>query len=233
MSDGAAVVLDAARAVYSKVEGFWTKGNELALGIRTDRANKYTPGDRNSEANLRVSQGHPQPKHSDSLKYQTPDYWCLYKVARMLKPKSDDVFYDIGCGMGRVLCVLARKNIRKCVGIELRDDLCELARSNALHLRGKKVPIEVICVDAAVADLSGGTLYFMYNPFGVETLRDVLENIRRSLSQNPRRIKIAYYNSVHEGVFQSCQWLEQFDSFHTFTRRRVTFWRSSALMIES
>lgn len=221
-----ALIVDAARAIYFNVEEFWIKGNELALRIHTDRPDESTTARGNSEPGLQTAEGYPQPKYSDSLNYHSPDYWCLYKVARMLKPEPDDVFYDIGCGMGRVLCVLARTNIRKCVGIELKKDLCELARSNALHLRGRKAQIEIIYADAAVADLSEGTLYFMYNPFGVETLRDVLENIRESLSQNPRNIKIVYYNSVHEALFQSCNWLEQFDFFYTFTRRRVTFWRN-------
>jgi hypothetical protein len=88
------------------------------------------------------------------------------------------------------------------------------------------VPIEVICADAAVADLSEGTIYYIYNSFGVETLRDVLGNIRKFLSLRPRSIKIVYNNSVHEAVFQSCDWLEKFDSFNTSTRRRVTFWRN-------
>jgi precorrin-6B methylase 2 len=218
-----ALISNAARAIYFKVEEFWIKGNELALRIRTDEPDT---ADWDSDPGVGIADGHLQPKHSDGLSYQSPDYWCLYKVARMLKPEPDDVFYDIGCGMGRVLCVLARTNIRKCVGIELRKDLCALARLNALHMRGRKAEIGIICADASVADLSEGTLYFMYNPFGVETLRDVLENIRKSLSLNPRNIKIVYYNSIHEPLFQSCKWLEQFDSFHTFTRRRVTFWRN-------
>jgi len=128
--------------------------------------------------------------------------------------------------MGRVLSVLVLRNIRKCVGIELFEDLDEIARSNALRSRGRKAPIEIICADAAMTDLSEGTIYFMCNPFGIETLRDVLGNIRKSISQGPRRIKIVYYNSVHEALFQSCEWLEKFDSFDTFTRRRVTFWRN-------
>lgn len=79
-----------------------------------------------------------------------------------------------------------------------------------------------------MADLSEGTIYFMYNPFGADTLRDALDNIRESLLRTPRSIKLVYYNSVHEGILQSCEWLEKYDSFNTVTKRTVTFWRNRA-----
>jgi hypothetical protein len=93
--------------------------------------------------------------------------------------------------MGRILCVFARKNIRRCIGIELFEDLCEISRANALRLRGRRASIEVICTDAAVADLSEGTIYYMYNPFGPATLHGVLENIMRSLLQAPGAQKLS------------------------------------------
>jgi precorrin-6B methylase 2 len=216
----------AARAIYATVEGIWIKGNELVLDIHTEQSDRQTISRRGAKTSLQTTNSHPPAKHADNNIYLAPDYWCVYKVARILKVKPNDVFYDIGCGMGRILCVVARRNIRKCVGVELFEDLCEIARSNALRLRGRKAPIEIICADAAVADLSEGTIYYIYNSFGIETLRDVLENIRTSISQSPRGIKIVYYNSVHEAFFQSCEWLEKFDSFNTFTRRKVTFWRN-------
>jgi precorrin-6B methylase 2 len=179
-----------------------------------------------SKLSLETTLGHALSKHADSCIYLAPDYWCVYRVARILRLKADDVFFDLGSGMGRILCVLARRNIRKCVGIELYEELCDMARSNALWLRGRKVPIEVRCGDAAVADLNEGTIYFMYNPFGADTLRDVLENIRKSLLSFPRSIRIVYYNSVHESVFRTCEWLERSEAFHTFTGRTVTFWKN-------
>lgn len=215
----------ASLSIYTALGNIWTKGNDLALGIRTEQSDRYKFSRPGSEPSLRETEGHTRSKHEDNYVYLAPDYWFVYKLARILRLDPDDVFCDLGCGMGRILCVMARSNISKCIGIELHEDLCEIARANALRLRGRKAPIEVVCADAAVADLSEGTIYFMYNPFGAHTLRDVLENIKKSLQEFPRSVKIVYYNSVHESVFQSCDWLEKFESFPTITKRMVTFWK--------
>ena len=39
-----------------------------------------------------------------------------------------DTVIDIGCGMGRALCLFARRNVRKCIGIEYDPGFAERAR---------------------------------------------------------------------------------------------------------
>jgi predicted RNA methylase len=138
----------------------------------------------------------------------------------------NEVFYDLGSGKGRILCVMARRPFKKVVGVELLESLCEVAKRNAIHMRGRKAPIEIYCEDAARADLSDGTVYCMFNPFGITTLREVIEHIKSSLSTNPRGITIVYYNAVHEDILRSCEWLQMSYVFHTATGRRVSFWRN-------
>ena len=89
------------------------------------------------------------------------------------------MFYDIGSGMGRIVCAVARKRLRKGIGMELSEPLCQIARRNAMKLRGRKAPIEMVCGDASTADLREGTIYFMFNPFGADTMRDTPENIMK------------------------------------------------------
>lgn len=87
--------------MYETIKGIWAKANELALGIRTQESDggqseplcREQLGDRS-----RVKRS----KHQDDNDYVAPDYWCVYKVARLLELKPNDIFYDIGCGMGRV-----------------------------------------------------------------------------------------------------------------------------------
>jgi hypothetical protein len=57
-------------------------------------------------------------------------------------------------------------------------------------------------------------------------MRDVLANMRASLSTNPRTIKIAYYNSIHEELFAASRWLENYHAFRVKSGMPVTFWRS-------
>jgi hypothetical protein len=63
--------------------------------------------------------------------------------------------------------------------------------------------------DAVTADLSEGTVYFLFNPFGAATLAGVLENIKESLVINPRKIRILYINSAHVDLFLAQDWLEK------------------------
>jgi SAM-dependent methyltransferase len=165
-------------------------------------------------------------KHADNLSYASPDYSYIRSVARRLKLSREDVFYDIGCGMGRMLCVVARQQIRKCVGIELLEPLCETARHNSLRLRGRKTPIEILCADAATADLSDGTVYYLFNPFGKDTLRDFLANLETSIARNPRKLRLVYYNSAYESILEASGWLQKFDEFNTRGGLRVTFWKN-------
>ena len=109
-------------------------------------------------------------RYSDNFHYATIGYLSVQKVLRVVKPGPQDVFCDIGSGMGRILCVVAREPVRKCVGVELLESLCQIARRNAISLRGRKAPIQIVCGDATTVDLSEGTIYFMFNPFGGETL---------------------------------------------------------------
>jgi predicted RNA methylase len=203
----------------------WTLCNEMALRIRTTppSAPASSNGSNGASASAQIS---PQPKHSDSGKYEVPDYLYMRKVQRVLNPGPDDVIFDIGCGMGRFLCLAARKRIRKCVGVELNSQLCEAAEENAKRLRGRRAPIEIRCADAAATDLNGGTIYYMYNPFGCDTMSEVLANIRATLSKNPRNITIAYYNSIYEDLFQATGWLEKFHAFRVQSGMPVTFWRN-------
>ncbi|MCI0364604.1 MAG: class I SAM-dependent methyltransferase [Phycisphaerales bacterium] len=143
----------------------------------------------------------------DAVFYEPTDYRLLQKYIKPLGLKGDDVVFDVGCGMGRTVCILARRTIRKCVGIEIDPLLAECARSNAVTLRGRRATIEIRLSDAAVADYSDGTVFWFNNPFGSKTMEATLERIEESLKVQPRRIQIAYVYPIHERVLWNCSWL--------------------------
>jgi len=211
----------------------WTRLNDFVLNIRT-----MPPGPAASIAPDSLQPANADSaalpaKHQDNFGYDSPEYWYLHAIVRRLKPAREDVFYDIGCGMGRVLCLVARRQIRKCVGIELFEPLCQMARQNALRLRGRKTPILVNCEDAATADLSDGTIYYLYNPFGKETLQDFLANLKTSVSRAPRSVTLVYYNSVYESIMSESGWLTKVDEFTTFSGQQVTFWKGQSGLLGS
>ena len=75
-------------------------------------------------------------------------------------------------------------------------------------------------------DLGAGDVYFFFNPFGAPTLERVLGAIRQSLTPAPRPLTLIYYNTVHEQVFQACDWLQQYHLLPTLSGVRVSFWRN-------
>ena len=147
------------RGPLTRAQGVWIACNERLLAIDT-RA-RTADGPCNGPADSR---------HGDGLWYAPPDYRYLRRIMRILRPGPEDVFYDIGSGMGRVLCVAAQWRISRVVGIELDRPRCNIARRNADRMRGRHAPIDVRCEDASTADLSDGTIYYLYNPFGPETV---------------------------------------------------------------
>jgi SAM-dependent methyltransferase len=146
-------------------------------------------------------------RFDDAFWYEGFSYLKLWRYVRLVKPSDEDVVFDVGCGMGRILCVFARRPVKKCIGIEVSAELAERARQNALRLRGRRAPIEIIVADAAEADYSDGTIYCLYNPFGARTLSVVMARIRESVKSHPRRIDVIYFNALCDNVLQSCRWL--------------------------
>jgi ubiquinone/menaquinone biosynthesis C-methylase UbiE len=86
-----------------------------------------------------------------------------------------DVVYDLGCGDGRVLISAVNEfGARAAVGYELRQDLCEKARTGIAQcgLSGK---IRIVVGDLREADLSGASVVTLYlTTEANELLRDRL-----------------------------------------------------------
>ena len=107
----------------------------------------------------------------------------------------------------------ALHRVKRCVGLELSERLCELARNNAAKLRLPHPPIEIRQADAAQEDYSEGAVFLMCNPFGARTLETVLAKIRASLETHPRPIRLMYIHPErdHLALFAKCDWLEKTD----------------------
>ncbi len=153
----------------------------------------------------------PQPKghFSDAGEYEPCDYPFLIRCLNVLELRPDDVVFDIGCGMGRALCLLARRRIARCVGIELCADLAAKARANLQSLRGAQSPAEVQIVDAAFADYTDATAFYLFNPFGDDTMRAMIERIRQSMEVNPRPLRMIYLNPFHEHILEESGWMKR------------------------
>jgi len=140
----------------------------------------------------------PLPKSLESSRFGDAyvngpvSYWILRSYIDCKKLGAKEVFYDIGCGHGRVLCMVARHRVAKCIGIELSTEFAEKARANAAALRGRISPIEVHVGDAAEMDYTDGTTFYFGNPFGADTMRAVLKRIGETVAAKPRAVRCIF-----------------------------------------
>lgn len=185
---------------------------------------------------LRVSTVHPADEQfsmdthfADGVAYEPVDYVLLHKFMKPLTLQRDDVIFDIGCGMGRALCLFARRNVRACVGIEFNDRLADIAKANTARLRGRHTQVEVRCGDAIEADYSTGTVFWLFNPFGAKTMQSVLERIEQSVRTRARAIQLAYINPMHEHLLDQQKWLTCVHRYRSlyFKTYGASYWRNA------
>lgn len=162
-------------------------------------------------------------------------YWILKSYIDFGNAGRNDVFYDIGCGDGRVLCMMARHPIAKCVGIELGEEFAAKARKNVMAMRGRVAPVEVFAADATTFDYSDGTLFYFGDPFGPDTMRVVLKKIGDSVAKKPRSVTCMFvFRSLENAtaarpVLETSGWLRpEKKKKLPYSPMRVEYWVGGA-----
>jgi SAM-dependent methyltransferase len=171
--------------------------------------------------------------HEDAVHYATMAYGPIWRILSCLELQPDDIFVDIGCGKGRVLCCAARYPMEHVYGVDVSPKLCEVARANGEHLRGRRAPITVRNAVAQDFDYSEATVLFLFDPFGADTLRLVLDKLRSDTDGRAdtglRGVRIAYANPTHEAVLREQSWLQPTGHLRSQEHRiehTVAFYRS-------
>ncbi len=131
-----------------------------------------------SQANL-----YPAP---EMMFYQpTPVRHILHLI--MASTLSDaDAFVDLGSGLGHVALLASLLTGARSFGIEVEAAYVASAQECAQSLQLRRV--QFIHEDARAADLSCGTVFYLYSPFTGSILADVLERLRKESTR--RSIKI-------------------------------------------
>jgi len=177
-----------------------------------------------------VLSGSHSPQFTDDNGYEPAKYPAIRTCLRSARLSDRDVFFDIGCGMGRVLCMAARHPVRKCVGVEYMPSLAAIADRNVRRLRGRRAPAEVWVGDACDFEYAEGTVFFLYNPFGEPTMRRFIECLRQSLMTRPRRMRIIYVAPRQGHVLSECGWLARQSvldvQYHVSVRTKAEFWEN-------
>jgi len=120
--------------------------------------------------------------------YKTPARLIFEWVERMeLAP--NDVFYDVGAGLGQVAMLVNLLTGIEARGVEIEPAFCAYAQGCAAELGLSDV--HFVAADARELDYSEGTLFFLYTPLRGELLITVLERLRQVAGSKP--IKIITY----------------------------------------
>jgi hypothetical protein len=168
--------------------------------------------------------------NQDSYDFETVAHCAIRKTIKLARPTASDVVYVLGSGKGRAVCHFARQRVQKVVGIEISQELCEIARNNARRLRNANSPIEIRNADVALTDISDGTIFFMFNPFGGKTLRHVLTNIRTR--RHNGFVRIIYMNAQFPHVLEEFPWLEIAFDYRRGRGQRVVIYRNNPLLTD-
>ncbi len=137
---------------------------------------------------------------------------CARRVLQALPVTNPQeyTFIDVGCGKGRMLLLaLEEYSFRTAIGIELRKELSDLARLN-LHNDDRARLCEATCMNVNAMEFEfpdEKLVVYLFNPFGEEVMRTVLENLGRSLESSFRDVWVVMDFPVYASVADSMPYL--------------------------
>jgi SAM-dependent methyltransferase len=125
--------------------------------------------------------------------YEPTDYSVLEQLAGSGYIDKSNTVVDYGCGKGRVSFFLTSQTKCHAIGIEYNPRLYQRAVANQETApRGNRVTLlEADAMDFAVPEQVDRCFFF--NPFSVEILRTVLDNLQKSCQESPREILLIFY----------------------------------------
>jgi SAM-dependent methyltransferase len=144
--------------------------------------------------------------------YQPSEPGLFHQILRALPMAPDGfTFIDLGSGKGRTLLMASDYPFRCIVGVELLAEFEAIARRNIARYRGEQQKCFVL--ESHPGDARTFTfpdepmVLYLFNPFPEHVLRNVLANLRGSLTASPRPVFVIYHNLEHERVFAESGWL--------------------------
>lgn len=134
--------------------------------------------------------------------YQKTPARIIFEIVELADLRQEDVFFDLGSGLGQVAILVNLISGVEAKGIEYEPAYCNYANTCARQLNLSNV--DFINIDARQADYSRGTVFFLYTPFEGEILKTVLEILQKE--PRNRTIRIFTYGPCSEMVAQQ-DWL--------------------------
>lgn len=127
---------------------------------------------------LQLDEPSPPPAHPPDgmVFYQPTPARHIFHLLRLVNLTANDVLIDLGSGLGHVPLLASVCTDARCVGIEREEPYVRTARACAEQLNLARATF--LCYDARNADLSAGTVFYLYTPFTGPILGEVLRRLK-------------------------------------------------------
>jgi len=116
-------------------------------------------------------------REPEMIFYQKTPARIILQLVELAQLTPEDVFFDLGSGLGQAAMLVNLLSGAKAVGIEYEPAYCNYAKTTASNLN--LASVEFINADARQADYTPGTVFFMYTPFEGTILQDVLKILQK------------------------------------------------------
>lgn len=131
--------------------------------------------------------------------YEPTPYCVLERLANSGLIKKNNTLIDYGCGKGRADFFLSYQCRCKAVGIEYDSRIYEAAGENQIRSSSRRTEFYHGKAEDFILPPESDRFYF-FNPFSVEILFTVLNNIAESYYENPRELMLFFYYPSDEYI---------------------------------
>jgi hypothetical protein len=118
--------------------------------------------------------------------YQKTPARVILELERLGRFTADDVFVDLGSGLGQVVILIGLLTEARCVGVEYEPAYHFYAEGCRGSLRLEHV--RFVNADACSVAYDEGTVFYLYTPFEGRMLEDVLELLREQARERVIRV---------------------------------------------
>ncbi len=135
-------------------------------------------------------------------RYEAVSFYMLEQLfIAFRKIRGETSIIDLGCGKGRMMMVAAHYGFVNITGIDFAKEVCEQAVAN-MKIKEKEFPeIKWKVINQNVEDYTirpEDSVFFMFNPFKTQVLKNFLKKLDVSCKQVPRTTYFIYASPQHQ-----------------------------------
>lgn len=134
--------------------------------------------------------------HEQRVWYDPSEWLSLRRTLKRMDITSEDVFCDLGAGKGRAVLVAALEfPFRRVIGVEIADEMTQIARENIernrRRLRAQEV--ELVTADALAYELPADlSVLYLFCPFVGDIFAAALARVLEAVDRSGRALRIVY-----------------------------------------